>query len=58
MAEMNDTGVRRYPACALAEQSLRAEQEADAESAETLLAQADRINPGETIEVLRQCGFP
>jgi xanthine dehydrogenase YagT iron-sulfur-binding subunit len=45
MADSNEPGGRRQPASALAERALRAEQAGDEETADKLLAEAERIDP-------------
>jgi len=54
MADTNDPNGKRRPARALAEQALHAELTGDQEKAEELLAEAQRIDPGETLEVLQE----
>lgn len=54
MADTNDKPTRRRPARALAEKSWQAERQGDEQTAQDLLAEADRIRPDETIEVLQE----
>jgi xanthine dehydrogenase YagT iron-sulfur-binding subunit len=53
MGDSNSNG-RRRPARALAQQALYAEQIGDREKAEELFAQAERIDPDETLAVLQE----
>src|SRR3954469_16626975 len=54
MADTNDPKEKRRPARALAEQALHAELTGDQEKAEELFAEAQRIDPEETLEVLQE----
>jgi xanthine dehydrogenase YagT iron-sulfur-binding subunit len=52
MTDNNDANGRRRPARALAEQALHAERVGDQEKAEALFAEAERLDPDETLAVL------
>ena len=54
MAEDNDAPGRRQSARALVQQALRAEREGDQDRADALMAEAERIDPDETIEALQE----
>jgi len=58
MADTNDRDEKRRPARALAEQALHAELTGDQEKAEELFAEAQRIDPEETLEVLQERTSP
>jgi xanthine dehydrogenase YagT iron-sulfur-binding subunit len=54
MTDTNQPTGKRRPARALAEKALQAEQSGDQQEAEALLAQAERIDPDGTLNVLQQ----
>jgi hypothetical protein len=54
MADTNGAPGRRRPARALTEQALHAEQMGDREKAEELFAEAERLDPEETLAVLQE----
>jgi xanthine dehydrogenase YagT iron-sulfur-binding subunit len=54
MADRNDANGRRRPARALTEQALHAEQIGDREKAEALFAEAERLDPDETLAVIQE----
>jgi xanthine dehydrogenase YagT iron-sulfur-binding subunit len=54
MADSNDANGRRRPARALTEQALQAEQIGDREKAEALFAEAERLDPDETVTVIQE----
>jgi xanthine dehydrogenase YagT iron-sulfur-binding subunit len=54
MTDTNQPTGKRRPARTLAEKALQAEQSGDQQEAEALLAQAERIDPDGTLNVLQQ----
>jgi xanthine dehydrogenase YagT iron-sulfur-binding subunit len=54
MADSNDASGRRRPARALTEQALHAEQIGEREKAEALFAEAERLDPDETLAVIQE----
>ncbi len=51
---MSDPADRRPQARALVEKALRAERDGDQDEADRLIAEAERIDPDETIAVLQE----
>jgi xanthine dehydrogenase YagT iron-sulfur-binding subunit len=58
MADRDDANGRRRPARALTEQALHAELIGDREKAETLFAEAERLDPDETAAVIQDVASP